>query len=163
MQKQRQGEYDNIVAMNGSENPYKLHDELGQVMTENVTVVRYNKQLEKTLVKISELQERMKNVGLADTGVWTNQAAVFTRNMTNMLVLAKTITKGALLRNESRGAHYKPDFPERDDANFLKSTIAEWKNGEPEISYTDVDTSLITPRLRNYAKDKATSKTGEKK
>ncbi|MHB1460099.1 MAG: succinate dehydrogenase flavoprotein subunit [Armatimonadota bacterium] len=163
MRGKRQSEYDAIVSLSGTENPYKLHDELGDIMTENVTVVRYNDRLEKTLLKISEIKSRMKNVGLADTGVWTNQAAIFTRNLQNMLVLAETITTGALKRDESRGAHYKPDFPSRNDEKFLKSTIAEWKNGKVEISYADVDHEMITPRLRNYAKDKSTSQTGEKK
>jgi succinate dehydrogenase / fumarate reductase flavoprotein subunit len=67
-----------------------------------------------------------------------------------MLELAMVITKGALLRNESRGAHYKPEFPYRDDENFLKTTIAEYGEDEPKISYENVDVSLIKPVLRKY-------------
>jgi hypothetical protein len=59
-----------------------------------------------------------------------------------------------LARDESRGAHYKPDFPKRDDERFLKTTIAEWTADGPKLSYQDVDTSLIKPRLRNYAAEK---------
>ena len=62
------------------------------------------------------------------------------------------ITIGALMRNESRGAHYKPEFPKRDDENFLKTTIAEYTPDGPKISYEEVDTSLIPPRERNYGK-----------
>ena len=56
-----------------------------------------------------------------------------------MLELSEAMTVGALLRNESRGAHYKPEFPERDDENFLKTTIAKWTPEGPQISYEDVD------------------------
>jgi len=76
-----------------------------------------------------------------------------------MIELAKVITKGALLRNESRGAHYKPDFPERDDPNFLKTTKARWTPSGPEITYEEVDVSLIKPRPRKYDVDKQASAT----
>ncbi len=64
------------------------------------------------------------------------------------------ITLGALNRNESRGAHYKPEFPERDDENFLKTTIAEYSGEGPVFSYEPVDVSLIEPRKRDYSKGK---------
>ena len=65
------------------------------------------------------------------------------------------ITLGALNRNESRGAHYKPEFPERDDENFLKTTIAEYSEEAPVLSYEAVDVSLIEPRKRDYSTKKA--------
>jgi succinate dehydrogenase / fumarate reductase flavoprotein subunit len=64
------------------------------------------------------------------------------------------ITLGALNRNESRGAHFKPEFPDRDDEHFLKTTIAEFSDEGPVISYESVDVSLITPRTRDYSKAK---------
>lgn len=71
-----------------------------------------------------------------------------------MLELAEAMTLGALLRNESRGAHYKPEFPDRNDEEFLKTTKAAWTPDGPEISYEAVDVSLIPPRIRDYSKDK---------
>ena len=71
-----------------------------------------------------------------------------------MLVLARVITLGALNRNESRGAHYKPDFPERDDENWLKTTMAKYSPDGPIFSYDEVDISLIKPRKRVYDVDK---------
>ena len=71
-----------------------------------------------------------------------------------MLQLARVITLGALKRNESRGAHYKPEFPERNDADFLKTTIAAFTSEGPEFSYEPVDISLIAPRARKYDVDK---------
>jgi hypothetical protein len=77
------------------------------------------------------------------------------RQLWNMLQLARVITLGALNRNESRGAHYKPDFPNRDDDNFMKTTIAEYSGEGPVFSYEAVDVSLIVPRKRDYSKGKA--------
>ncbi len=76
--------------------------------------------------------------------------AHFVRELGNMLVLAKVITMGALARNETRGAHYKPEFPERDDANFLKTTIASYNGGNIQLQYEAVDTSLLALRERKY-------------
>jgi succinate dehydrogenase / fumarate reductase flavoprotein subunit len=71
-----------------------------------------------------------------------------------MIINAEAILKGALARNESRGAHYKPEFPERNDKEFLKTTIATWNasDGRVDIGFTPVDTSLIQPRPRTYGK-----------
>ncbi|MCL6516580.1 succinate dehydrogenase flavoprotein subunit [Alicyclobacillus sp.] len=143
--------FDAILKMDGPENPYQLHRELGQLMTDNVTVVRYNDRLKKTDEKLQELKERWKRIGVVDKSRWENQMAQFTRHLYNMIEMARAITIGALMRNESRGAHYKPEFPERDDENFLKTTIAKWTPDGPSISYEDVDVSLIPPRKRNYA------------
>lgn len=153
--------YDNLLKMDGSENAYVLHKELGEWMTNNMTVVRYNSKLEETVVKIKELKQRYANINMSDTARWNNQAASFTRQLWNMLELAEAMTKSALLRNESRGAHYKPDFPERNDEDFLKTTIAAWTPEGPEISYEEVDVSLIQPRKRDYTTDKKSKKKGE--
>jgi succinate dehydrogenase / fumarate reductase flavoprotein subunit len=71
-----------------------------------------------------------------------------------MFQLARAITLGALKRNESRGAHYKPEFPQRNDAEFMKTTIATYTSEGPEFSYEPVDVSLIAPRARKYDVDK---------
>jgi succinate dehydrogenase / fumarate reductase flavoprotein subunit len=156
--KKREDQYANILKLDGTENPYQIHRELGQWMTDNVTVVRYNDRLKKTDDKILELMERWKRIGMADKSNWENMMAPFTRQLWNMLELARVVTLGALNRDESRGAHYKPDFPERDDENFLKTTIAAWTPDGPSFQYEDVDVSLIKPRLRNYSVDKEASK-----
>ena len=151
-QLREQEKYDNILKMDGSENAYVLHKELGEWMTDNVTVVRENKKLLQTDEKIQELMERYQNINVNDTSKWSNSGAAFTRQLWNMLELARVITIGAYKRDESRGAHYKPEFPERDDENFLKTTIAKFNaaNHAPDISYEEVDTSLIKPRKRDY-------------
>ncbi|MGM0727124.1 MAG: succinate dehydrogenase flavoprotein subunit [Bacillota bacterium] len=154
--KKEQEKWDNILSMDGTENAYVLHKELGEWMTDNVTVVRYNEKLLKTDQKIEELMERYKQININDTASWSNQGAAFTRQLDNMLQLARVITIGAYNRNESRGAHYKPDFPERNDEEFLKTTMATFKgkNQKPAFHYEDVDVSLIAPRKRDYSKKK---------
>lgn len=154
-ERRRQEErYQQILGLDGTENAYDIWSEMGQLMTENVTVVRYNDRLKKTDEKLVELMERWKRIRLADTSRWANQSAPFARQLWNMLELARVITLGALARNESRGAHYKPEFPERDDENWLKTTLARWSPDGPVLSYEPVDVSLIKPRPRHYDVDK---------
>lgn len=157
-EKEEQEKFEALLKMDGTENAYQLHQELGEWMTDNVTVVRENARLEKTDEKLKELLERWENINVGDTSQWSNQGVMFTRQLRNMIELARVITLGALKRDESRGAHYKPEFPDRDDENFLKTTIASYKNGEPVITYEDVDVSLIPPRKRDYTKTSEGSK-----
>ncbi|MDV2684842.1 succinate dehydrogenase flavoprotein subunit [Alkalihalophilus sp. As8PL] len=154
--KKEQEAYENIMKMDGKENAYILHKELGEWMTDNVTVVRYNEKLLKTDEKIQELMERYKNININDTAKWSNQGASFTRQLDGMLSLARVITLGAYNRNESRGAHYKPEFPDRNDEDFLKTTKATFNpaTNAPDFTYDEVDTSLIKPRKRDYSQKK---------
>ncbi|MBO9130560.1 succinate dehydrogenase flavoprotein subunit [Bacillus sp. 165] len=156
--------FNKIISMNGNENAYVLHKELGEWMTDNVTVVRYNDKLLQTDAKIQELLERYERININDTAKWSNQGAAFTRQLENMLHLARVITLGAYNRNESRGAHYKPEFPDRDDDNFLKTTMAKFNAEQkvPVFHYEEVDTSLIAPRKRDYSSKKKAETEGKK-
>jgi succinate dehydrogenase / fumarate reductase flavoprotein subunit len=146
---------DSIIKSEGPENQYKIHEELGKIMTDNVTVVRYNDRLKATDEKILELIDRFKHISINDSNLWATQAVPHARQLWNMLQLARVITLGALNRNESRGAHYKPEFPERNDEEWLKTTIAEYSDEAPVFSYEPVDVSLIKPRKRDYSKGSA--------
>ncbi len=150
-----------LVNNSGDENPYLLWQEMGKWMTDNCTVVRHNDRLKKTLEQCEQWKQRYKRVKLSDTGMWTNQNLSFARATKDMIILAEAILKGALQRNESRGAHYKPEFPERNDAEFLKATIATYDpaTGNANISYGPVDTSLVVPRARTYGKKAEPAKT----
>lgn len=152
-EKTEQEKFDNILAMDGEENAYVIHKELGEIMTDSVTVVRHNDKLLEADKKIVELMERYKHININDTKKWSNQAAFFTRQLWNMLVLARVITKGAYNRNESRGAHYKPEFPERNDEEWLKTTMAHFEGADeaPRFDYQEVDVSLVPPRKRDYS------------
>ncbi len=149
----RQQELNNrLVSSSGTENPFKLWRELGDTMTKNVTVIRYNKNIAETDAKIVELLERYRNINISDKSMWANTSFAFTRQLYNMLQLSRVVAQGAALRDESRGAHYKPDFPERNDDKFLKTTKAYFAPDadEPRFEYEAVDTQHIKPRPRKY-------------
>ena len=188
--KKWQESYSNIKSMNGTENPYALHREMAEEMISNVLIVRENEKLKSTLDKIDEFEARWKNIKCVDTTDWSNPVPSFINQLWNMIQLSKIITKGALLRDEFRGSHYKPEFdlnqpgdfrpetylefekqkesgkineeafaPEHlaymkrfseNNIKWLKTTIATYKDGGPDISYEPVDTSLIAPRPRKY-------------
>src|SRR5437667_96212 len=152
--KRQQEMNDKLIAQSGNENQYKLHEEMGRIMTDNVTVIRYNDRLKQTDDVLRQLQDRYQRISINDSNLWATMALPHARHLKNMLDLARVITLGALNRNESRGAHYKPDFPDRDDANWLKTTIAEYSGEGPVFSYDPVDVSLITPRKRDYSHEK---------
>ena len=162
-----------LIDNQGDENPYALHQELGEWMTRCVTVVRYNKDLAACLEKIDELEDRYRRVSLSDKAAWTNQNLSFTRALGDMILLGRVITQGALQRDECRGAHFKPEFqipgPTANDPaelrreaeawcrafkvqsdKWLKTTVARHTPDGPQISYEDVDVSLIPPRPRTY-------------
>jgi len=156
------------------ENPYLLHQRLGKAMTETATVIRHNDDLDRAYAEVSELEDRAARCGLSDNGNWTNQNVVFARTLRDMFPLAKTILRGARARDECRGAHYKPEFAmpslqatdpaqrrreaeawcdrfEENNCKWLKTTIAVLdRDGRPQLSYQEVDTSLIPPRPRLY-------------
>jgi succinate dehydrogenase / fumarate reductase flavoprotein subunit len=152
-EKVRQMELNNILLSNqGTENPFKLWRELGDTMTRHATIVRYNKGLREADEKIVELLDRYRNINLTDKSQWANTSFAFTRQLYNMLQLARVIVQGAEKRDESRGAHYKPDFPDRNDEQFLKTTMASYDaaNDAPVLTYQEVDTQWIKPRPRVY-------------
>ncbi|MFZ5828524.1 MAG: succinate dehydrogenase (quinone) flavoprotein subunit, partial [Planctomycetota bacterium] len=155
-------------------NPYRLHQELGRVMTNTATVIRHNDELKAAYGKVCELQEQARCCAVFDRSPWANQNVTFVRALEDMFPLAKTILRGALERDECRGAHYKPEFAmpavdapthaerrlqaeawcDRFEANnrqWLKSTVASLDDdGEPQLAYEEVDTSQISPRPRLY-------------
>jgi succinate dehydrogenase / fumarate reductase flavoprotein subunit len=171
----KQAEHDTMLTRpGGNENPYLIHQELGDLMTKAATVVRHNDQLSSAYDKVCELAERVEKCSLSDTGNWTNQNVVYTKALRDMFPIAKAILKGALARDECRGAHYKPEFEmpgltsddpaerrhqadrwcdafEEKNRKWLKTTIATYNgHGDPVLSYEEVDTSLILPRPRLY-------------
>ncbi len=152
--KHQQEIHNKITKMHGTENPYTLHTEMGEEMTQNVFIVRHNKNLAETDQKLQEYLKRWENINMLDNNSYSNQTIMYVRQLKNMMELARVITLGALRRNESRGSHYKPEFPERDDENFLKTTLAAWSPNGPQFSWEDVDTSIIKPRKRQYSKPK---------
>lgn len=143
-----------LMQRDGKENVHKLHDELSDWMVRYVSVKRDNPDLRRTIDKIKEIRERYRHISLDDRGTLLNQTYVFAHQFAAMLEVALIIAKGALLRDEFRGAHFKPEFPERDDKNWLKTTIATYQKEEPAITYEPVDTRYIEPVKRDYTQAK---------
>lgn len=141
-----------LLSRDGDENVFMLHDELAEWLVSNATVKRNNKDLTRTLQKIQEIRKRYKDISLADRSTFANQTYIFANQFQAMIDLAEVIVKGALERNESRGAHFKDDFPYRDDKHFLKTTIATFNEDGPIISYRDVDLRYLDPIERDYSK-----------
>jgi succinate dehydrogenase / fumarate reductase flavoprotein subunit len=141
-----------LLNRQGPENIHRLHDELSDWMIRYVTVKRDNSDLRKTLDKLKELRERYQRISLDDKGQFANQTYAFANQFGPMLELAMVITKGALLRDEFRGAHFKPEFPKRDDENWLKTTLASYNQNEdePVITYEAIDMRHLQPIHRDY-------------
>jgi len=150
--KRQQEINDGLMKADGNENPFLLWRELGAVMTENCTVIRYNKKCEEADAKVVELLNRFQKINLSDRAQWANTTVAFARQLYNMLQLSRVIAQGAAMRDESRGSHYKPDFPERDDKNWMKTTKATFAPDldEPKFEFEPVDAALIPPRPRKY-------------
>ncbi len=171
-------DYERILEQNrdnaNAENPYRIHQELGDLMLRDCTIERDNATLGQVIDKISEFDERAKNVSCADRSQRVNQNAQFIRHLENMLALSRVIAEGAKNRDESRGAHFKPAFQRRNDAEWMRTTLATYE-GEGSVKFirqfdyscagqsvhvTDaVDTSLVTPRERKYEQAGAASAT----
>ncbi|WP_437779181.1 succinate dehydrogenase flavoprotein subunit [Sorangium sp. So ce1097] len=168
-EKRAEADYQRILTQNQDakqpENAYRLHQELGDMMLRDCTIERDNATLDRVLEKIGELEERAGRIKSTDTAPRVNQGAQFVRHLENMLVLARVIAEGARRRDESRGAHYKPEFPVRNDAEWQRTTLARHEEkgavrfvrefdyvcAGQSVHVTDaVDTSLVAPRERKY-------------
>jgi succinate dehydrogenase / fumarate reductase flavoprotein subunit len=135
-------------------NPYAIGKELGIEMTAACTVVRTEERLKKCLGTLASLKERYAKMAVPDDAGWTNQSLGYARSVGDMLAIAEAIAQGALARKESRGAHYRTDFPERDDANFMKTTVAKWNSGRSacDLELQPIDAALLQPTARTYGK-----------
>lgn len=161
-----------LMAASGPENPYALHKELGDIMTDHVHVIRTNAGLDLGMDKLNALRERFWNLSLGEGSGWANQSLVYARQVQDMIELGRVVAAGARARDESRGSHYKPEFkmeiPEgaypgdpayeafkaRWQANndqWIKTTLATHTDDGPAISYEPVDLSVMAPEQpRDY-------------
>jgi len=170
--KRQQQINEGFLKADGSENPFTIHRELGEVMLGKVNAVRDNAELDSAIEQIKALQERFDNISLGEAGSWANQSLSNVRQIHEMLLLGEVIARSARERDECRGAHYKPEFelkipegkfpgdPEfeeyrakwkRNNDEWLKTTIAEYTPDGPRISYEEVDMSVLPPEQpRDY-------------
>jgi len=119
--------FDKIKKGKGSVNAFQLHRELGELMLKNVLIMRENKALADTIEKLKDIKARWSEIGMTDTNQWVNQELLFVNQLDNMIELAMIITKGALGRDECRGAHWKPDFFIPQPEDFKPDDYVVWK------------------------------------
>lgn len=137
-------------------NPYAIGKELGDEMTAACTVVRTEARVKQCLTKLAELKDRYAKVKLSDAAGWTNQSFSYARAVGDMLAIAEAIALGSLERRESRGAHYRSDYPDRNDAEFMKTSLAKHEGGvgggKTTLEFVPIDASLVAPTARTYGK-----------
>jgi succinate dehydrogenase/fumarate reductase flavoprotein subunit len=121
-----------------------------EVMMEKVSVFRMESPMTEALEKIKELKERYQMVSLQDKGSCFNRDLLDALELGHMLDLAEVITMGALYRQESRGAHFREDFPERNDATYLVHTLVRFTDKGPQILEKPVTITRFQPKERKY-------------
>ena len=141
---------DALLAKKGSENHADIRDEMRETMFANVGIFREKAAMDTGLAKIRELKERYKGISVQNKGRQYNVDLIRALELEGMLDVAEAIVVGAVKREESRGAHSRLDFKERDDENFLKHTIAVYTPEGPEITYSTVKITKHKPVERRY-------------
>jgi succinate dehydrogenase / fumarate reductase flavoprotein subunit len=135
----------------GTEKPYTILSDLSKIMSSNVGIFRIKEELEQAVQDIVAVKERYKNVHVSSPKLHMNHELLNAIELEYMLEVAHTIALGASLREESRGAHFRRDFNSRNDANWLKHTIARIdKDGKPVISSKQVVITKFQPMERKY-------------
>ena len=134
----------------GKENAFDISNEMKKVMFDEVGIYRTGAVMESAYDKILELQERFKQVRVTDTGKIFNTELLNAWEVGNMLDVAELVAACALNRTESRGGHSREDYPERDDVNWLKHTLAWRKDGRIVIDYKPVVITKYQPKARVY-------------
>ncbi|MFM1653095.1 fumarate reductase flavoprotein subunit [Brevibacillus sp. B_LB10_24] len=141
-----------IDCRDGTENVYELRREMENTLSENVGIFRSEEPLKKAVAKLHELHQRSLRIGLASGGQGASPELASALRMPGMIKLAYCIAAGALERKESRGSHFREDYPKRDDENWLKRTLAYWPPGAPKpvLQYEPVKITELPPGDRGY-------------
>jgi len=154
-----QGKLNDLLACNGTENANDLRVQMQETMTARVGIFRTGADLQAAVDGLQQLQERSRNLCVRYKSVGANPELVAAYRLQKMLKLALCTAYGALMRIESRGAHYREDHPQRNDRDWLKRTLATWRNeGDPlptlDYEALDVNGMELAPGWRGYgAKD----------
>ncbi|MFY0543863.1 fumarate reductase flavoprotein subunit [Brevibacillus sp. H7] len=141
-----------IDCRNGLENVYELRREMESILSENVGIFRSEKPLKKAVEHLHQLHQQSFHVGLRSGGQGADPELASALRITGMIRLAYCIAAGALARTESRGSHFREDFPKRDDENWLRRTLAYWPVGanQPVLKYEPVKITELPPGDRGY-------------
>jgi succinate dehydrogenase / fumarate reductase flavoprotein subunit len=140
-----------LMESTGSETGGPIREELQEVMMDKVSVFRNRLGLTEALEKIRELKGRYKKIAIQDKGSCFNRDLLDAIELGYMLDLAEVITLGALTREESRGAHSREDFPDRDDQKWLVHTMFRYSKEEgPQVFFKPVTITRFQPQERKY-------------
>ena len=143
-------EIDRLTSNDGGESEATIQEELRAVMMDNVGVFRERGMLLEAVEKVRELKDRYRRISLTDKGRVWNTELLAAIELGYLLDLAEVTAVSAEARTESRGAHSREDFPERDDENWLKHTFAALSDGGVALSYRPVDVTRFEPKPRTY-------------
>lgn len=147
--KEGTAQLDRIRNNNGTERPNTIRKEMQTLMDDKVGVYRTGSGLEEAIDRIHELQDRYRRIKIDDKGYKWNTDLMEAWELGALLDLAEVTAFAALARTESRGGHFREDYPQRDDVNFLKHSLA-WKNGTITLKYKPVRITRIQPQERKY-------------
>ncbi|MCX7893012.1 MAG: fumarate reductase flavoprotein subunit [Burkholderiales bacterium] len=154
-----QAKLDALVGGRGTEDAAALKVRMQEIMTAKVGIFRDGPVLEQAVAELEQLLVRSRNIGLRCKGGGANPELATAYRVQKMLKLALCVAYGAYTRTESRGAHFRQDFPRRNDAEWLRRTLATWKSGSdtlPTLAYEPLDVARmeLPPGWRGYgAKD----------
>ena len=143
-------QFDKILHGQGTERLIDLGKEMKRVMFDHVGVFRTEEGMKNALATVRELKERFNNIHLEDRGKIYNTDLFNAWELGNLLDLAEVTTVSALARTESRGAHARDDYPERNDTKWLKHTLAWYQNGSIKLRYKPVVITKYEPKKRTY-------------
>lgn len=144
-----------LINSNGNENIFDIKNKMATIMDAKVGIFRDGKHLQEAVKELEELYKKSKHIRLTNKNLHNNPELEEAYRVSKMLKIALCVAQGALNRTESRGAHTREDYPKRDDASWLKRTLASWKNPDderPTIEYEDLDVNSMEmpPAYRGY-------------
>ena len=143
-------EFYDLAEMDGSESVADIKNDLQTVMTEKCGIFRDSRKLAEAVKETRILRERFNNIGISDRGMIFNTEMMEALELRNLLDFSEVIAASALAREESRGAHYRTDHPERDDVGWLKHTLAYRSETGPLLEYKPVTITSYKPERRMY-------------
>ena len=141
---------DGILKSNGKESMIDISEEMKDVMSDHVGVFRVEEGMKSAVDKVRELKERFKGIRIDDKGLKYNMNLIEAWELSNLLDIAEVTAVSAIARKESRGAHSRDDYPDRDDKNWLKHTLAWMENGGVRLGYKPVQITKYQPKDRSY-------------
>ncbi|WP_417348384.1 fumarate reductase flavoprotein subunit [Ferrimonas sp.] len=152
-----QADLDRLLAREEGENPFTLRQEMEAIMMDKVGIFRTGEELGKAVAELKSLAERCENLVVNNKKRHANPELVAAIRLRKMIKVALAVAMGAEARTESRGAHSREDYPQRNDRDWLKRTLAFWRDHDIDLEYEDLDVNEmeLPPGYRGYGEDNA--------